>query len=274
VTTGADLLQAIVASVRASLDARALVVPRDELERRAAARAPRAELFREALAGGAAPRIIAECKRRSPSRGLLQPRYDAAAIASGYAAAGAAAISVLTEPAFFDGDLAHLEAVRAAVDLPVLHKDFVVDEYQVLEARAAGADAVLLIVAALDGRALADLLAACARHGLAALVEVHDATELGRALGAGADVIGVNQRNLRSLDVSASRALELVASIPDWCVAVAESGLRTGAEVARLSRAGFDAFLVGERLMAAASPGEALTGLLADARAALSAEER
>ena len=271
-TAGADLLQAIVASSRASVDARALAVPRAALERRAAARGPRAGRFRDALADGAAPRVIAECKRRSPSRGVLRPEYDAAAIASAYAAAGAAAISVLTEPGFFDGDLAHLEAVRAAVDLPVLRKDFVVDEYQLLEARAAGADAVLLIVAALEGRAFTDLLAACGRHGLAALVEVHDAGELARAVDAGADVIGVNQRNLRTLEVSPVRALELVASIPDGCLAVAESGLRTGGEVARLARAGFDAFLVGERLMTAPSPGRALEGLIGDARAVLAEE--
>ena len=153
--------------------------------------------------------MIAECKRRSPSRGVLRADYDPAAIARHYAAAGAAAISVLTEPTFFDGALDHLRAVRAAVSTPILRKDFFVDEYQILEAHAAGADAILLIVAALDDATLARLHAAAEARGLAALVEVHTAEELARAQQAGARLIGVNSRNLKTLTVSLDTAIAL-----------------------------------------------------------------
>ena len=157
------------------------------------------------VAGQVDLRIIAECKRRSPSRGVLRPDYDPVAIAPGYAQAGAAAISVLTEPTFFDGSLEHLHAVRAAVGIPVLRKDFIVSEYQLLEARAAGADAVLLIVAALDPQSLTALHARASTLGLDVLVEVHDADELSLALDAGARIIGVNNRNLRTLEVDVAR---------------------------------------------------------------------
>ena len=154
--------------------------------------------------------VIAECKRRSPSRGVLRADYDPVAIARGYAEAGAAAISVLTEPTFFDGSLDHLRAVRAAVAVPVLRKDFIVSEYQILEAKAAGADAVLLIVAALDPVELRALAGCAAGLGLDALVEVHDAGELRAAIDAGARIVGVNNRNLRTLevDVKASEAVD------------------------------------------------------------------
>jgi indole-3-glycerol phosphate synthase len=175
--------------------------------------------------------------------------------------AGAAAISVLTEPTFFDGCLDHLAAVRGAVDVPLLRKDFVVDEYQVAEAVAFGADAVLLIVGALDDRALTRLLAATNDAGLAALVEVHDREELARALDAGADIVGVNSRNLRTLSVDPAVLETVAAGLPGDVTAVAESGIRSADDIARLSALGYHAFLVGERLIVENDPGAALTVL-------------
>ena len=257
-----DVLGTIVAATRKRVsDARARV-PFAEVSRVASGRQPNAAAFERALTSGRAWRVIAECKRRSPSRGVLRASYDPVALARDYERAGAAAVSVLTEPSFFDGDLAHLAAVRDAVALPLLRKDFVVDEYQVTEARASGADAVLLIVAALSDNELRVLLAAAAAAGLAALVEVHDAPELRRALNGGARVIGVNNRSLRTLEVSTATAAELAAAIPDECVAVAESGLRSGEDLRRMRDAGYDAFLIGERFVVAPDPGAALGDVL------------
>jgi indole-3-glycerol phosphate synthase len=221
-----------------------------------------------ALARPGRVNVIAECKRRSPSRGVLRERYDPVAIATAYVEAGAAAISVLTEPAFFDGALDHLQAIRAAVDVPLLRKDFIVSEYQLLEAKAAGADAVLLIVAALERHELQSLAAGAAGLGLDALVEVHDERELTMAIDAGARIVGVNNRNLRTLDVDVDASDRLIAAIPRGVVAVSESGLRTAGDLARLRALGYHAFLIGERLMTEADPGEALRGLLGGARAA------
>ena len=184
------------------------------LAERAATMPSRGGRFQAALSGADGFNVIAECKRRSPSRGVLRENYDPVAIAIGYAEAGAAAISVLTEPTFFDGSLDHLKAVRAAVDVPVLRKDFVVSEYQLLEAKAAGADAVLLIVAALRPAELKVLHDHARRHGLDVLVEVHDATELAIAIDAGARVIGVNNRNLRTLQVDVHASETLIARMP------------------------------------------------------------
>jgi indole-3-glycerol phosphate synthase len=263
--TGGDLLAAIVAATRARVAHAADRVPAADLAARAeASPAPRG--FRAALAAPGV-RVIAECKRRSPSRGVLRADYEPAAIAAAYAAAGAAAISVLTEPAFFDGALAHLEAVRAAVACPLLRKDFIVEEYQLLEARASGADAVLLIVAALDDGPLRGLSAAARALGLDVLVEVHDERELDRALAAGADLVGVNNRNLRTLAVDVEASFRLGRAMPAGVLAVAESGLKSGADVRRLQEAGYRAFLIGERLMTAPDPGAALAALLADAAA-------
>jgi indole-3-glycerol phosphate synthase len=192
----------------------------------------------------------------------LRADYDPAAIAASYATAGAAAISALTEPSFFDGSLEHLAAVRAAVDIPVLRKDFIVTEFQILEARAAGADAVLLIVAALDDRLLRDLIAHAKALGLAALVEVHDGDECARALAAGASLVGVNSRNLRTLEMHPAVFDEVAALLTRDVIAVAESGLKTPDDLARLRHAGYDAFLIGERLMSAPDPGTALRDLL------------
>ena len=192
-----------------------------------------AALFRATLRAPGV-RIIAECKRRSPSRGVLRRDYDAVAIARWYAAGGAAALSVLTEPTFFDGTLDHLRAVREAVDLPILRKDFIVTEFQIAEARAAGADAVLLIVAALGDPELEHLIVYARQLDLAALVEVHDAEELRRALDAGADLVGVNSRNLRTLEVSGAVFTALAGQLPPGVTAVAESGLKSADDLRRL----------------------------------------
>ena len=258
-----DLLATIVAASTRAVAVRSREVPIDALERRAGqeGRQPRGDAFERALRGAAAPRIIAECKRRSPSRGILRADYDPAAHARAYEGAGAAAISVLTEPTFFDGALEHLRAVRAAVQVPVLRKDFIVSEYQLVESVAHGADAVLLIVSALDDRQLRQLLEGGHALGLACLVEVHDTAEITRAVEAGARVVGVNSRNLRTLSVDI-RVLDTAATLlPTSVTAVAESGIRSTEDLARLSGAGYQAFLVGERLMTQADPGAALTAL-------------
>lgn len=258
----ADLLETILAATRRVVEVREAREPMAALARRAEARpAPRGR-FLAALSRPDRYNVIAECKRRSPSRGVLRPDYDPVAIATGYAAAGAAAISVLTEPAFFDGSLDHLQAVRAAVGIPLLRKDFVVSEYQVLEARAAGADAVLLIVAALDPRALERLLRFVEGQGLDALVEVHAVKELLPALDAGARIVGVNNRNLRTLEVDVRASEMLIERIPSDVVAVSESGLRTPDDLRRLRALGYSAFLIGERFMAADEPGTQLRALL------------
>jgi indole-3-glycerol phosphate synthase len=193
---------------------------------------------------------------------VLRAEYDPVAIARGYAAAGAAAISVLTEPTFFDGALEHLEAVRRAVDTPLLRKDFIVSEYQLLEARAAGADAVLLIVAALSPQELKRLGAQAAALGLDTLVEVHSGVEFDEALASGARVIGVNNRNLRTLEVDVHASESLIARVPPGIVAVSESGLKHAADLHRLRGLGYRAFLMGERFMTDADPGAALRGIL------------
>ena len=254
-----DLLAAIVAATRASVAVRERQRPSRELER--GAHQPDGGAFAAALGSSPEPRIIAECKRRSPSRGILRPHYDPAAHAAAYAAAGAAAISVLTEPTFFDGAAEHLAAVRRATSLPLLRKDFIVTDYQLREASTLGADAVLLIVAALPDGDLRRLHQLALSLGLAALVEVHDREELARAVDAGARIIGVNSRNLRTLQVDLEVAERLSREIPEEVVAVAESGIRTGDDIRRFSALGYDAFLVGERLIAQDDPGAALRTL-------------
>ena len=258
----ADLLATILAATRRIVEVREAAEPRPDLERRALAVPPPAGRFSAALARLDRVNVIAECKRRSPSRGVLRADYDAAAIAAGYAAAGAAAISVLTEPTFFDGSLEDLRAVRAAAELPLLRKDFVVSEYQLLEARAAGADAVLLIVSALRPIELKVLHDHATALGLDVLVEVHDSTELAIAVDAGARIVGVNNRNLRTLDVDVAASEALIASMPPEVIAVSESGLKTAGDLARLKALGYRAFLIGERFMTAEAPGAALASLL------------
>jgi indole-3-glycerol phosphate synthase len=258
----ADVLEAIVAATRRIVATRRAHEQDAVLEARASQRQPQTGRFREALSVPDRINIIAECKRRSPSRGVLRADYDPIALATSYERAGAAALSVLTEPTFFDGSLEHLAAVREAVRLPLLRKDFIVDSYQLLEARANGADAVLLIVAALGARELRTLLSAARAFGLAALVEVHDDADLERALEAGAEIIGVNNRNLRTLAVDVHVSERAAAKMPSAVVAVSESGIRTAEDMLRLRGMGYRAFLIGERLMAAANPGAALSDLL------------
>ena len=256
----ADLLAAIVAGTRRIVEVRQQALSMRTLESMIT-RAPRGDDFASALAASPVPRVIAECKGRSPSRGVLRRDYDPAAHARAYERAGAAAVSVLTEPTFFDGSLEHLRRVRAAVDVPLLRKDFVVSEYQLLEAAASGADAVLLITAVLDDEALGQLLTRAHALGLAALVEVHTVIELERALRAGAAIVGVNSRNLRTLEVDLEIFTRAAASLPDGVTAVAESGIRTPADLDRLTALGYDAFLVGERLIREPDPGAALMQL-------------
>jgi indole-3-glycerol phosphate synthase len=258
----ADLLETIIAATRRIVEVRQAAEPMSVLGDRAALVPTRAARFLDALSGLEGFNIIAECKRRSPSRGVLRADYDPIAIAKGYAEAGAAAISVLTEPTFFDGSLEHLAAVRGAVELPLLRKDFIVAEYQLLEAKAAGADAVLLIVAALRPAELKVLHDHATRYGLDALVEVHDARELAIAVDAGARIVGVNNRNLRTLEVDVQASERLIAELPSDIVAVSESGLKDIADLERLRGLGYRAFLIGERFMTAPDPGQALAALV------------
>lgn len=276
----ADLLATIVAATRRIVEVREQREPLATLAARAAKREVSAGGFRAALTsrgqyvGNAlqgvpsvpnlqgVPRIIAECKRRSPSRGVLRSAYDPVSIARGYEAAGAAAISVLTEPTFFDGALEHLQAVRDAVRIPVLRKDFVVSEYQIHEARANGADAILLIVAALDAATLLTLHTCATRLGLDVLVEVHNADEVLMAVDAGAQIIGVNNRNLRTLEVDVHASETLATRIPRDVVRVSESGLKSVDDLRRLTACGYDAFLIGERFVTKSDPGGELGALL------------
>ena len=262
-TAAPDLLLAIVAATRRITEVRRAQLPSSSLERSAAEKSPRGAAFEAALGMPDRVNIIAECKRRSPSRGVLAAQYDPVAIATQYEAGGAVAVSVLTEPTFFDGALAHLTAVREHVGLPVLRKDFIVDEYQLLEAGAAGADAVLLIVAALEQRDLIDLRQRADALGLAALVEVHDDEELSRAVDCGARLVGVNNRNLRTLAVDVDASDRLAARMPSSVIGVSESGLQTRADLERLAAAGYKAFLIGERFMTAPQPAQAIQELTA-----------
>jgi indole-3-glycerol phosphate synthase len=240
-------------------------VPLERLQEVAEARSERRD-FAGALVGGTL-RVIAELKQASPSRGLLRRDYARRDIAQGYEAAGAAALSVLTEEDFFMGALSHLREAREVVRLPVLRKDFLVDAYQVVESVAWGADAVLLIVAALKNQALRELLKLCHEMRVVALVEVHTREELDWALAAGAHIIGVNNRNLKTLEVSLETSLRLKPMIPPHCLAVSESGIHTPADLHRLAEAGFNAALIGERLVVSPDPGRELAQLLEGVKA-------
>jgi len=232
----------------------------DDLRARAMARPPSRD-FRNALLAKDGPSIIAEIKRRSPSKGDLAPGLDAATLASDYARGGAACLSVLTDERFFGGSAEDLAAARAACELPVLRKDFTVEVRDVLDARLMGADAVLLIAAALDDGGLARCSTLADDLGMAALVEVHDEGELDRALAAGADLVGVNCRDLRTFEVDRDLPLHLAERVPDDVVAVAESGIRNAEDVRRMGDAGYAAVLVGETLVTSADPAGALTQL-------------
>jgi indole-3-glycerol phosphate synthase len=264
----ADLLATIVAATRRIVEVRQAAESLSALANRAERRAARPGRFKRALQETGRVNVIAECKRRSPSKGVLRNGYDPVAIAKGYEAAGAAAVSVLTEPTFFDGSMTDLENVAAAVGVPALRKDFIVSEYQLFEAKAVGADAVLLIAAALSAQELKSLAFRAATLGLDALVEVHDERDLGQAVEAGAEIVGVNNRNLRSLKVDLQASEELIGRIPTGVVAVSESGLKTPADLERLMALGYGAFLIGERFMTASDPGDALRHLLGAAAAA------
>ena len=248
-------LERIAAATRAELAERQARAPLDELRERVAS-APPPRDFAAALrpSPGGPARLIAEIKRASPSKGLLAESFDPVAQARAYAAGGAAAISVLTEPRFFLGSLDHLTAVRSAVGIPILRKDFILDEYQVYEARAASADAVLLICALLDDSRLRDLLARARALGMAALVEAHDADETRRAVASGATVIGVNSRDLRTFAVDSDIIRHLRPLVPTDRIFVAESGIADALGAARARAWGADAILAGEALMRAPDP--------------------
>jgi indole-3-glycerol phosphate synthase len=240
------------------------------LERAAAAHTPRGfrnQLRRVAQDGIA---IIAELKKASPSKGLIRADFRPSELARELEQAGAAALSVLTDEQFFQGSLDYLRQASSSSSLPCLRKDFIVDEFQIVEARANRADAILLIVAALDQKELVSLAGIARAQGLDVLCEAHDEQELQHALDAGCDLIGINSRNLRTFEVNLETAFRLVEKMPATCVRVAESGIQSGADVARLRSAGYEAFLIGESLMKAEHPGEALAKLIEDARVVVS----
>ena len=259
-TKAGTVLGRIIESRRAEVSRRQRIMPETVL-RIAAGKADVPRDFTGALTR-AHINVIAEIKRASPSAGLLRGEFQPAELARGFEQAGAAALSVLTEEENFQGALAHLRDARKTASLPVMRKDFIVDSYQVWEARAASADSFLLIAAALDDARLGELLALGRELRMEPLVEVHTAEELERVLTAGARIIGVNNRNLHTLEVRVETSQELIERIPDECIAVSESGLRNGDDLRKLRAAGFDAFLIGESLMREADPGAALARLI------------
>jgi len=261
-----DILAEIVAHKRQEIAAARASVPEAELRARAAA-APSPRNFFNALATAGPVALIAEVKRASPSAGLIRADFDPVAIARTYAAHGATCISVLTDEKFFQGSLDDLRRVREAVAIPVLRKDFILDEYQLLEARAAGADAVLLIAECLDDCQLRGLHNRAVELGMTPLVELYDPSNLERVFDAGATLIGVNNRDLRTFKTDLDHVIRLRPRIPDACLLVAESGIHTAADVARLRAAGIDAMLVGESLMRSADIGAAVDALLSSATA-------
>lgn len=266
-----NILERILDRTRADVEVRRARVPLAELEARCRDRAPTRD-FRGALRRDpdghrrrrGPMRMVAEIKKASPSRGVIRPDFDPVTLAQSYAAAGADAISVLTDGPFFQGSLAHLAAVRGAVALPILRKDFHVEAYQLWEAREAGADAVLLIAAALSSRQLRELVDLGRDLGLATLVEVHAPSELEAALVSGAGAIGINNRDLRTFEVSLETTFGLLPRVPGETVLVSESGIVESAQVAQLAAAGVDAVLVGEGLLRHADVGGALRRLVGE----------
>ena len=259
---GANLEQIVAATRRRVNDSRSVAELRS-LERSAAAHAPRGFRARLQQTARRGPAIIAELKKASPSKGLVRSAFQPAELASELEEAGAAALSVLTDEEFFQGSLENLRIASESTGLPCLRKDFIVDEFQVLEARANRADAILLIVAALEDAELRKLAGAARAQELDVLCEAHNEGELQRALDAGCTLVGVNARNLKTFDVDLSPLFQLAEKLPAGVVAVAESGIRSGSDIVDLRAAGYHAFLVGETLMRAARPGEALKTLLA-----------
>ena len=256
-----NILDTIVEARRASVAHRKRVLPEVALKIAVEKKIPPPRDFPGALTRPGL-NVISELKKASPSLGVIRTDYSPAKLATGLEAAGAAALSVLTEEDFFSGTLGDLKAASQATKIPILRKDFIVDPWQVWETRAAGADSFLLIAAVLDDESLRDLLELGRELKMEALVEVHSGEELGRVLAAGARIIGVNNRDLRNFKVHLETSLELVESIPDDCIAVSESGLHAHDDLVRLRSAGFDAFLIGEHLMKRDDPGAALAALL------------
>ena len=248
-----SFLSEIIERKRQRLETAKRAIPIEALERRSQSHRFRDALLRDGL------NIIAEFKRRSPSKGMIRADADLSEIVNGYQAGGASAISVLTEEDYFSGSLDDLRSVKQCVDLPVLRKDFVFDEYQIYESAAAGADAVLLIVAALDDEALLRLRRLAEDElGMDALVEVHDGDEMKRAVACGAKLIGVNNRNLHTFEVSLETSVSLASRAPEDAVLISESGLNTAADISRLYDAGYRGFLIGESLMRSENPEAAL----------------
>jgi indole-3-glycerol phosphate synthase len=257
-----SLLERIVAYKRWEVATRKRLLGERELRERVGI-VPRARDLAAALRRGPAPRVVAEVKRASPSRGAIRPGADAAQVACEYAENGAAAISVLTDTRFFGGCIEDLWRVREAVSVPALRKDFLVDPYQLFEARAYGADGVLLLCSALDDAQLADLASLARELGMTAVVEAHAPEEVDRALRVEAPVVGLNNRDLRTMTVVEGHAIRLRAHVPSDRIALAESGVKSRRDIEALLAAGLDACLVGESLMSAESPGAALRALLA-----------
>lgn len=258
-----DILARILASKAREVDAARAALPLAALRDKARLAPPARDFacaLRDRVASGGTG-VIAEIKKASPSRGVLRPIFDPAAIARRYEAAGATCLSVLTDREYFQGSAEDLVAARKACSLPVLRKDFVLDEYQVFEARSLGADCILLIVAALDNMQLAALESTARELGMAVLCEVHEAAELDRALRLATPLIGINNRSLRTFEVALETTLDLVSRVPSERLLVTESGILAPADVARMRAAGVHAFLVGEAFMRAADPGAALRDL-------------
>jgi indole-3-glycerol phosphate synthase len=258
-STVPDILARIVLHKQTELSA---IESRDVLERKAAERLTERRDFVAALRSRPVS-VIAEIKKASPSKGLLSPDFDPRSIARAYESGGAAALSVLTDEQFFQGSLADLEAARQNVGLPVLRKDFTFDKTHVLQAAAYGADAILLIAAILGEAELRNLREFAEEYGLPALVEVHDDAELQRAVASGARILGVNNRNLHTFEVTLETSLRLAERLPDDVIRVSESGIHSRADIDRLRGAGYTAFLIGEHLMRSGDPARALTELLA-----------
>jgi len=273
-------LDSIVAATRQRISQRASAYisgsrrnsDRQALERAAAVHTPRGfrNQLRRVAQDGTAIAVIAELKKASPSKGLIRADFRPSELAREFEQAGAAALSVLTDEQFFQGSLDYLRQASSSSSLPCLRKDFIVDEIQIVEARANRADAILLIVAALDQKELVSLAGIARSYSLDILCEAHDEQELQRALDAGCDLIGINSRNLRTFEVNLETAYRLVEKMPAACVRVAESGIKSGADLARLRSAGYEAFLIGESLMKAEHPGEALAKLIEEAKVVVS----
>lgn len=273
-TNSGNILARIVAARRDAIAHRQRVLPLAVLKMTVEKRAGPVREFGAALSREGTLNVIAELKKASPSRGLLREEYEPAALARALEAGGAAALSVLTEEDFFQGSLAHLKEARKATKIPVLRKDFIFDPWQVWEARATEADSFLLIAAILEDGTLRELLALGRELGMEPLVEAHTREELKRAVESGARIIGVNNRDLKTFAVRVETSLDLIEEIPEECIAVSESGLRSHEDLKKLRGAGYDAFLIGEHLIAVPEPDAALRELLGTRAGEAAREEK